>query len=67
MQRLAHDGKRLASSISGGGLFDISCTQLGEVHPPSNAETLKMVCHGSNLRRADLALDAELLRETFRF
>jgi hypothetical protein len=47
MQRLAHDGKRLASSISGGGPFDIGCTQLGEVHPPSNAETLKMLCHGS--------------------
>jgi len=28
-------------------LFHISCTQLGEIHPPSNAETLKMVCHGS--------------------
>jgi hypothetical protein len=47
MQRLAHDGKRLASSISGRGPFDISCAQLGEVHPPNNAQTLKMVCHGS--------------------
>jgi len=47
IQCLAHDGKRLASSISGGGPFDISCTQLGEGHPPSNAETLKMLCHGS--------------------
>jgi hypothetical protein len=47
IQRLAHDGKRLASAISGSGSFDISCTQLMEVHPPRDAETFKMVCHGA--------------------
>jgi hypothetical protein len=47
IQRLAHDCKRLASSIPVRGPLDIGCTQLGEVHPPSNAETLKMFCHGS--------------------